>query len=306
VPAFDLSPLPVGLHVGTSSFSAADWCGPFYPTDLPPHEFLSHYARSFRTVEIDATWHFMPNLKTVQAWGRKVPDGFIFAAKVPKVITHEKKLVGCEDDWARFLETIDALGPKLGPLLLQFQYVSKKADPREYESGSEFRRRLEDFLPRMPGRFRYVIEVRNTNWLTNDLTSMLRSRNIALAMVDYVRMPRPAAWFDACDPVTADFGYVRFLGDHHSMDNLVIKMRERGEKNRDWDQLVIDRTSEMREWIPILRRLTARTGDVYAYFNNHYAGFAPGSIDLFLKIWDEMREGPDGSRPGSTPEGVSP
>jgi len=287
VPHFDLTALPQGLHVGTSSFSAADWCGPFYPTDLPPQDFLTHYARSFRTVEIDATWHFMPNLKTVQAWGRKVPDGFVFAAKVPKGITHEKRLVGCEDDWNHFIETMEALGDKLGPLLLQFQYVAKRNDPREYETGDDFRRRIEAFLPYMPERFRYVVEVRNTKWLKPALTDLLRSRNIALALVDYVRMPRPEVWFDLCDPITADFGYVRFLGDHHAMDNLVSRLRERGEKGRDWDQLIVDRSREMREWVPILRRLTQRTGDVYAYFNNHYAGFAPGSIELFLRIWSE-------------------
>jgi uncharacterized protein YecE (DUF72 family) len=284
---FDLSKIPSGLKLGTSSFSAADWCGTFYPTDLPPHEFLSYYAQVFQTVEIDATWHFMPNLKTVQAWERKVPTNFIFAAKVPKTITHEKRLVGCESDWSTFLGTMDALGPKLGPLLLQFQYIPKRSDPREYETGDDFMQRLERFLPLMPDRFRYVVEVRNTTWLGPRLTSLLRSRNIALALVDYVRMPSAPVWFDVCDPITADFSYVRFLGDHHTMDNMVARLRERGEKNRDWDSLVVDRSREMRAWVPILRKLSAEIGDVYTYFNNHYAGFAPGSIDLFLKIWDE-------------------
>jgi uncharacterized protein YecE (DUF72 family) len=48
----------------------------------------------------------------------------------------------------------------------------------------------------------------------------------------------------------------------------------------------------MRAWVPILKRLAAETGDVYTYFNNHYAGFAPGSIDLFLRIWDEQSAAP--------------
>ena len=64
----DHSFLPPSLHVGTSSFSAVDWSGVFYPSDLKPHDFLSYYAQKFRTVEIDATWHFMPNPKMVEAW----------------------------------------------------------------------------------------------------------------------------------------------------------------------------------------------------------------------------------------------
>jgi uncharacterized protein YecE (DUF72 family) len=140
----------------------------------------------------------------------------------------------------------------------------------------------------MPPEHRYVIEVRNTKWLGPGLTDLLRSRNIALALIDHCRMPRPARWFEMCDPITADFSYVRFLGDHHAMDELVAHRRESGEKSGDWDELVVDRAAEMREWVPLLERLTGRVGDIYAYFNNHYAGFAPGSIELFLKTWQEM------------------
>jgi uncharacterized protein YecE (DUF72 family) len=286
---FDLSQLPPGLHVGTSSFSTADWCGPFYPADLPPHDFLGHYAQTFRTVEIDATWHFMPSAKTADAWRRKVPDGFVFSAKVPKIITHEKQLEGCEDDWERFAETMARLGPKLGPLLFQFQYVSKKKDPHEYETGEGFLRKLEAFLPLLPAGQRFAVEVRNEKWLKPPLIDLLRSRGIALALIDQNTMPRPERWFELCDPITADFAYIRFLGDHHAMDNLVGRKRQSGEKTRDWDELVLDRSREMREWVPVLRRLTDRVPDVYAYFNNHYAGFAPGSIDLFLRTWAEMQ-----------------
>ena len=293
----DLSILPPQFHVGTSSFSAPDWCGNFYPADLSPHEFLSHYARVFQTVEIDATWHFMPNAKIAKAWARKVPDGFIFAAKVPKVITHEKLLQGCEDDWRYFLEAMDHLGPKLGPLLFQFQYVRKGSEAQEYGTGDGFRRRLEAFLPLMPDRHRYAIEVRNATWLRPELTELLRSRNIALVLVDHARMPRAASWFESCDPVTADFSYVRFLGDHHAMDELVAAKREGGEKSRDWDELVIDRSREMREWVPILQRLASRVSDVYVYFNNHYAGFAPGSIELLLQVWNDLAGASEGAGP---------
>jgi uncharacterized protein YecE (DUF72 family) len=283
-----LSGLPERLHVGTSSFSSVDWRGVFYPQDLEPAEFLTYYAKIFRTVEIDATWHFMPSPKITDGWARKVPDGFVISAKVPKTITHEKRLAGCEDDWSYFLDTMQRLGSKLGPLVFQFQYVAKRSDPEEYRTGKEFLRRLEAFLPQMPKEHQYVIEVRNKTWLNDSLTDLLRSRGIALALVDFKTMPRPAEWFELCDPVTADFGYVRFLGDHREMDNLVARKREEGMKSSDWNELLVDRSGEMREWYPILQKLTERTSDVYAYFNNHYAGFAPGSIELFLRVWEEM------------------
>lgn len=283
----DLDILPPGLKVGTSSFSTADWCGPFYPADLAPQDFLTNYALRLPTVEIDATWHYMPNPKIVSAWARKVPDTFVFSAKVPKVITHEKRLVGCEEDVEYFLETMGLLGPKLGPLVFQFQYISRTKDPQEHETGDDFVRRLEAFLPLLPEGRRYVVEIRNDRWLAGPLPALLRSRNIALALIDYATMPRAQRWLEILDPVTADFSYVRFLGDHHAMDNLVARKKASGRKSREWDELVVDRSREMQEWIPVLRRLTDRVSDVYVYFNNHYAGFAPGSIDLFLKTWRE-------------------
>jgi len=284
----DHSILPPSLHVGTSSFSAVDWSGPFYPNDMKPYDFLSYYAEKFRTVEIDATWHFMPNPQTVAAWEKKVPEGFQFAAKVPKVITHEKLLKNCGEDWEYFIETMEGLGPKLGVLLFQFQYVSKKRDVKEYETGAEFLRRFEAFLPLLPDGIRFAVEVRNPAWLNENLTDLLRANNIALALVDYVTMPRPAEYFEMCDPLTADFTYIRFLGDHHAMDNLVAQKREKGRKSGDWNEVLVDRTPEMREWVPVLQKLTKETSDVFAYFNNHYAGFAPGSIELLLRVWEEM------------------
>lgn len=284
----DQSILPKSVHVGTSSFSAVDWSGAFYPSGLKPHDFLSHYAQVFRTVEINATWHFMPNPKTVEGWEKKVPDGFVFAVKVPKVITHEKHLEDCWDDWKYFIETMQALGPKLGPLLFQFKYVAKRSDPKEYSTGADFMRRLEAFIPKLPDDFQYVVEIRNPAWLTDTLTEMLRARGIALALVDYFTMPRPAEWFERCNPITADFSYVRFLGHHRSMDNLIAKKREEEGKTGDWNEVLVDRTGEMREWVPILSKVSDETPNLFAYFNNHYAGFAPGSIELFLSVWEDM------------------
>jgi uncharacterized protein YecE (DUF72 family) len=155
----DLSRLPTRIHLGTSSFSTADWCGSFYPTDLPPHDFLGHYANVFRTVEIDATWHFMPGARTVDAWARKVPDGFVFAAKVPKSITHEKQLEGCEEEWGRFIETMTRLGLKLGPLLFSSNMSQRKGRPGVRDGEKVLRRSRRSSL--LPRRIPFRREVRN-------------------------------------------------------------------------------------------------------------------------------------------------
>src|ERR1700681_3502728 len=110
------------LHLGTSAFTAAGWEGSFYPAGMKPAEYLSYYATKFDTVEVDSTFYRTPSQATVQGWRNKTPNGFVFAAKVPQVITHDKVLVDCDAEFSQFIETMDLLGDKLGPLLFQFGY----------------------------------------------------------------------------------------------------------------------------------------------------------------------------------------
>ena len=104
--------LPENILVGTSAFTAEGWVGSFYPAGMQPRDFLSYYATKFNTVELDNTFYRTPAISTVEGWNLKTPPGFIFAAKVPQVITHEKVLVDCEGDLTHFLKTMDTLGDK--------------------------------------------------------------------------------------------------------------------------------------------------------------------------------------------------
>jgi hypothetical protein len=115
---------PNSLRIGTSAFTAAGWPGTFYPKGLPEREYLTYYATKFDTVEVDSTFYRIPALTTVKGWYSKTPPGFVFAAKVPQIITHDKMLHDCEAEMTEFLKVMDALGEKLGPLLFQFGYFN--------------------------------------------------------------------------------------------------------------------------------------------------------------------------------------
>src|SRR5260370_32147533 len=115
------------LYIGTSAFTAVGWEGSFYPKGAKPADFLSYYARHFNSVEIDSTFYRCPSASTVRGWASKTPHGFVFAAKVPQVITHEKVLVDCDAEIKEFLDTMELLGVKLGPFLLQLSYLIKMA-----------------------------------------------------------------------------------------------------------------------------------------------------------------------------------
>ena len=119
----------------------------------------------------------------------------------------------------------------------------------------------------------------------------LPAHKVALVLSDYYTMPGLDKLERqlALDPLTADFSFIRFLGNRKQMDSLIAKKKEEG-KAREFDEIVVDRTPEMRRWIPAIRRLAPRASAIYAYFNNHYAGFGPGSAALFASLWRELGE----------------
>ncbi len=117
----------LAMRIGTSSWSSKDWSGVFYPENLKSAEFIGHYASVYDAVEIDASFYRMPTLTNVRAWRDRTPEGFLFAAKTPRIITHDKQLVNASEDMFEFVSIMSELGPKLGPLLLQFPYFNRKA-----------------------------------------------------------------------------------------------------------------------------------------------------------------------------------
>ncbi len=272
--AGEASPGEDQLLLGTSSWTGEGWVGSFYPAGSKAADFLPFYARHFRTVEVDSTFYRIPAANTVKQWRERTPKGFIFAAKVPQVITHEKVLVDAERDLKEFLDVMDLLGDRLGPLLLQFPYFNK----HKFRGLGFFLERLQPFLDHLPKQYRWAVEIRNKTWLSEKLYSVLRQHDVALALVDHAWMPRPQEYFEAGDPITANFSYLRWIGDRKGIE----------EKTQRWDQLIIDREDEMQMWIPIIRQLQDRRIQVMGYFNNHYAGFAPGSIKLFNEVWEKF------------------
>ena len=280
--------LPANLHLGTTSWTNPDWEGLIYPLGCPSQDYIEHYAGVFGAVEIDSTWYRVPSARAVEGWRRRTPEHFRFAAKVPRLITHEKNLVDCQGEMEEFLRAMAPLGNRLGPLLLQFEYLARGRDAGEHETGEQFRRRLEAFLPYLPTeQLRFAVEVRNAKWVRPELVDLLQAHRVALALTSYYTMPDLAALRARLDPVSADFLYLRFLGDRKGMDEHVAELIQAGRKQRHWDELVWDRNEETGRWAAELKALlTQHSGmEVYAFFNNHYAGYAPGSLELFAQAW---------------------
>src|SRR5204863_10003467 len=90
-----------------------------YPPGTPASEFLSTYARAFRTVEVDSTFYAVPEARAVRGWAERTPPDFTFALKMPREVTHERRLRNADDLTREFIDRARELGPRLGPILLQ-------------------------------------------------------------------------------------------------------------------------------------------------------------------------------------------
>ncbi len=261
------------LYLGTSSWTAGGWETAFYPPGAKEADYLPFYAGRFNSVEIDSTFYRIPSAKTVQQWRERTPEGFVFAAKIPQSISHEKVLVGADDELKEFFGVMDLLGPKLGPLLIQLPYFNKQ----KFDGLDSFLRVLEPFLRSLPKDHQWAVEIRNKNWLGEKFFSVLRNYGVAYALIDQSWMPRPSEVFQSGDPVTAGFTYVRWLGDRKAIEQRTLV----------WDRTIIDRTEELQEWVRLLKPVQRRGVIIYVYANNHYAGFAPETVRVFNELWVE-------------------
>lgn len=256
------------VRLGTCAFTAAGWVGSFYPPGLRSGEFIRYYAEELSTVELDVTWYRTPTPEMIRGWYDKTPPEFVFAAKIPQTITHDKVLVDCRAELRSFLDAMAGLDEKLGPLLLQFP----RFDRNYFRSLQDFLVVLDPFLRQLPRGFRFALELRNREWVVPQLLDLLQARGVAYAWTDHVRMPGPERTQKLIDPVTADFVYLRWLGDRYGIERLT----------RTWDRTIVDRSREIETWGGIVRDLRQRDLEVFGYVNNHYAGHAPATVRSLL------------------------
>ena len=231
------------ILLGTCGWSYPEWEGKFY---LKGEKRKLHvYSNIFKTVEIDSTFYCYPSKRTVIGWLRYSPPNFIFSAKLPKVITHDKKLglLGkIKNDLDNFQDLMRPLQVhgKLGCLLIQL--------PPSYTFNLE---NLREFFELLDPRFNFAVEFRNLTWIRDETYSLLREYKIAYTIVDEPLLPPEVQ-------LTADFAYFRWHG--------------RGQK--PWFDYKYSE-EEIDPWIPKVKQTSKTVKIVYGYFNNHYHGYAP-------------------------------
>jgi uncharacterized protein YecE (DUF72 family) len=209
---------------------------------LPASRWLEHYATVFDTVEVNATFYRLQKASAVARWVEQTPDGFAFAIKASRYLTHMKRLTDLGQGVARLYEPLQPLidAGRLAVTLWQL--------PESFRRDDERLAAALDAMP--PGR--HAVEVRHASWFEPDVYALLRERNVALVAAHRKGLELPL------DVVTADFAFLRF---HH------------GQRGRRGNYSA----TELDEWAVRIRELQAAQLDVFAYFNNDWEAFAPAN-----------------------------
>jgi uncharacterized protein YecE (DUF72 family) len=229
------------VWIGCSGWSYKSWRGRFYPKGLPARRWLERYAESFPTVEVNATFYRLPKVETVQSWVEQTPDGFLFAVKGSRYLTHMRRLREIEQGVERFWEPLAPLreAGRLGPILWQL--------PESLHRDDDLLASALDALP--PAR--HCFEFRHPSWFAKGLRELLAERGASLVLGHDARRELPEA-----SPL-GEFAYLRL---HY------------GARGRDGNYS----SSELNVW----RRRIARwrsLREVFVYLNNDWQGFAPAN-----------------------------
>ena len=223
------------IRIGCSGWSYEHWRGHFYPQTGSSSRWLELYAESFDTVEINATFYRLPSAKTVEGWATRTPDEFLFAVKASRYLTHVKRL-------SQIAEGVKRMDERMEPLR-----QAGKLGPILWQLPPHFTRdddALESALETLsPGR--HAFEFRDPSWFAEGVYELLDRHDAALVVAD--RSPgEPTPWIE-----TAGWSYVRFHSGRGRNGNYSAR--------------------ELREWADCI---ASKSGDVYAYFNNDWQGFA--------------------------------
>ncbi len=228
------------ILLGTSGWDYPEWVGRVYPP-RGVSDRLAYYAKLFPIVEVNSTFYRLPPPSVAASWVHRTPARFRFAAKFPQTITHDLRLVGTEEELARFLAVLKPIreAGKFTAALLQL--------PPSLPFEAATVRRFYETLPRdLP----VAVEFRERSWLVRESYELLREFGLAHVIVDGPHLP-------IAFEVTAPFAYVRWHGHGSPL----------------WYDYLYS-PPELLAWVPRVRALTEQVATIYGFFNNHFRGDA--------------------------------
>jgi len=255
------------ILIGTCGYSYNEWVGPVYPEGSKREDFLSLYAASFRTVELDYTYYQMPKTEQLRRMAEEGRD-LSFSIKAHQSLTHKIDSAKWRDEAKVYIDALQPLREtgQLEAVLFQFPY--------SFHYEAENRRYLDKILEEFSS-IQAAVEFRNADWLNNRVIDGLKARGAALVGLD---MPELKGLPPKMDVVTAPLAYFRLHG-----------------RNKDtwwgsdsaarYDYLYSDQ--ELEAAAERIKQIIVKADRIIIYFNNHRRGQAVKNATQLEKILEK-------------------
>ena len=286
------------LRIGTCSWKYDSWKGLIYDTDknYKPDDYLEDYAQHYNTVEIDQ-WFWslfptgakLPNPETVKIYSESVPDDFLFTIKAPNSITlthHYAKQSSQYQHVANkpnghfldvdllniFLELLNPMGNKLGPIMFQFEYLNRKKMP----SLETFIDRLGEFFELAPKGFDYAVEIRNPDYLVPAYFDFLTNADFIPVFIEGYYMPPISEVVEKFDVSSHKMLLMRLMGPNRQEIEKLTKKK--------WDRIAAPKDESLRSVAQIMSKQIKQKRRVVVNINNHYEGCAVLTINRLIDL----------------------
>lgn len=225
-------------HIGCSGFHYKHWKGIFYPEGLAQRKWFAFYCQHFSTLELNVTFYRFPQVSFLRTWYDDSPDDFRFASKVPRAITHFKKLKNSVDMLADYYGTVrEGLGAKLGCVLFQF--------PPNIHYSEGF---LERVLDNLDPSFQNVVEFRHASWWDPQVYARLAEKNISFCGMSHPALPKNII-------VNTPTVYYRFHGDEQLYASLYSQ-------------------ADLQQAVNEIADPAKQVNEAFVFFNNDIHGYA--------------------------------
>lgn len=273
------------IRWGTCSWNYPSWVGVVY-TSLQPRAagYLREYAQHFDTAEIDSWFYRIPERDEVAEYLAQVPEGFRFTCKAPRELTvptlRARGASGSEapnpsflsdERFARFLEVIEPMLPRLDAIMFEFEYLNRQRMP----SLTAFLDALDRFTTSLRARFGqlpFAIETRNRNFLTESFFRFLLEHKLLPVFSEKIYMPHAYEVYALYRELVQSDAVIRLLGG----DRGAIEEKT----GMQWNAIIDPKPAEeKRAILSMAMDLAARGHAVTINVNNHYEGSAPLTIE---------------------------
>jgi len=235
-------------YIGTSGWNYKSWRNDFY-CDTPQKQWLRFCAEHFSSIEVNSTFYRLQEKSTFKKWRDQTPEGFSFAIKGHRYVTHNKKLLNVEQSVIRCRESASPLGKRLAAVVWQLPAFLKK----DIERLEKFLRNLRHWKST-----RHAIEFRDKSWFDDEVAECLERHAVAICMSDAPDWPM---W----DRVTTDVVYIRLHGHTRKYASSYSK-------------------PALGKWATRTRRWLEENRAVHVYFDNDAEGAAPRNALTLLEM----------------------